>query len=205
MSKDAFWNAMARGYAKRPISNVPAYEQTLDHVCRYLAPEQRALEVGCGTGSTALRLAPHVATYLGTDFASEMIAIAREKLEGENHSGLSFEQRTVTLEGIADRSHDVVLGFNIYHLVDDLAAALAATHRVLTPGGLFITKTPCLARKWYLRPIIGAMQLVGKAPPVLYLSPKGLEAAISTAGFDILETAFYAANTQNRFIVAKKR
>ena len=204
MSNPEFWNRIARKYAKHRISNIPAYEQTLDHVRRHLRTEDEVLEVGGGPGSTAILLAPSVSRYTGTDSAEEMIAIAQEKLIADPIAGLEFMVAKADLESVAAESKDVVLAFNLYHLVPDLDAAISAAHRVLKPGGLFITKTPCLGKMWYLRPLIKVMQLVGKAPPVTFFTNATLENAITGAGFDILETAYYAANTNNRFIVARK-
>ena len=205
MSNPGFWNRIARKYAKHRISNMPAYEQTLEHVRRHLRPQDQVLEVGGGTGSTAILLAPSVSHYTGTDFAEEMIAIAQEKLTADPIAGLEFMVAKADLESVAAESKDVVLGFNLYHLVPDLDAAISAAHRVLKPGGLFITKTPCLGKMWYLRPVIKGMQLIGKAPPVTFFTSTTLEKAITSAGFDILETENYAANSSNRFIVARKR
>ena len=42
------------------------------------------------------------------------------------------------------------------------AATLAMVHELLPEGGLFISKSPCIGGKWYFRPLIRAMQLVGK-------------------------------------------
>jgi ubiquinone/menaquinone biosynthesis C-methylase UbiE len=205
MSNADFWNRIARNYAKHRISNMPAYEQTLEHVRRHLRPQDQVLEVGGGTGSTAILLAPSVSHYTGTDYAEEMIAIAQEKLTADPVAGLEFMVAEADLEAVAAESKDVVLAFNLYHLVPDLNAAIAAANRVLKPGGLLITKTPCLGKMWYLRPVIKAMQLVGKAPQVTFLTNTTLESAFTRAGFDILETEYYAANTNNRFVVARKR
>lgn len=204
MTAAVFWNKLARRYAARPVADIPAYEATLDHVRRYLAPNQNVIEVGCGTGSTALVLAENAARYTGTDFSSEMIAIAREKLAKNPLSSLDFAETGATLDTEADASRDVVLGFNLYHLVPDLDASLSAAHRVLKPGGLFITKTPCIASMWYVRPIIGAMRLVGKTPSVLYLTPEAYDKAIERAGFEIIEASFYGKGKTNRFVVARK-
>ncbi|MBT8413993.1 MAG: class I SAM-dependent methyltransferase [Boseongicola sp.] len=204
MSNVEFWNRAARNYAKRPISNMPAYEQTLDHVRRHLKSDHETLEVGCGTGSTAFLLAPSVGHYSGTDISLEMIKIAQEKLASDPNDFLDFFVSRATLDDVQTASKDVVLGFNLYHLVPDLDAALAAAHRVLKPGGLFIAKTPCIGKMWYLRPLIKALQLVGKAPPVTFFTSEAYDAAIRSAGFDILETAYYAPNTNNRFVVAKR-
>ena len=204
MNDVSFWNKIARSYAKRPISNVPAYEETLAHVRQHLRPDHQVLEVGCGTGSTALLLAPSVASYIGSDLSPEMIAIAQEKYALNPIDGLSFCVARAELDDVEAESLDVVLAFNLYHLVPDLEAALAAAHRVVKPGGLFITKTPCIGKMWYLRPVIKAMQLFGKAPQVTFLTNASYEAAIEKAGFRIIETAYYAAKTNNRFVVARK-
>jgi len=205
MTDTAFWDRAARKYAKSPISNIPAYEQTLAHVRRHLRADQQVLEVGCGTGSTALLLADSVKNYTGTDVSPEMIEIAREKLSVEVVDGLDFKVSNASLEVFKAETMDVVLAFNLYHLVPDIDAAMLAAHRALRPKGLFITKTPCLAKKWYLRPVIKAMQLIGKAPYLNYLSVEAYDSAIQNAGFDILETALYSPSTPNRFVVARKR
>lgn len=204
MNDVSFWNKIARSYAKRPVSNVPAYEETLAHVRQHLRPHHQVLEVGCGTGSTALLLAPSVANYIGSDLSPEMITIAQEKYALNPIDGLSFCVARAELDDVEAESLDVVLAFNLYHLVPDLEAALAAACRVVKPGGLFITKTPCIGKMWYLRPVIKAMQMIGKAPRVTFFTSASYEAAIEKAGFQIIETAYYAAKTNNRFVVARK-
>src|SRR5690606_29493786 len=74
-----FWDRKARGYARQPIADESAYEATLDRVKAHLTPRDRVLEVGCGTGSTALKLAPFAGELLATDGSREMTAIANEK------------------------------------------------------------------------------------------------------------------------------
>jgi ubiquinone/menaquinone biosynthesis C-methylase UbiE len=83
----AFWNGMAQRYADSPMRNPQMWERTLELTRARLAPEALVLELGCGTGSTALRLAPHLGRYTGTDDASGMIGIAREKLAGTPSRG----------------------------------------------------------------------------------------------------------------------
>ena len=50
----AFWNRVARRYAAMPMRNPDAWEETLARVTARLSPTDRVLELGCGTGSTAL-------------------------------------------------------------------------------------------------------------------------------------------------------
>jgi ubiquinone/menaquinone biosynthesis C-methylase UbiE len=121
----AFWNGMARRYADSPVRNPENWEKTLELTRARLAPEAEVLELGCGTGSSALRLAPHLARYTGTDDASGMIGIAREKLAETPVEGLSFETARTGDGSLPEGPFDAVLAFNLLHLVPDLPATLA--------------------------------------------------------------------------------
>lgn len=74
-----FWDRAARKYAARPIAAPAEYERTLDRTRALLKSSDHVLELGCGTGTTALRLADGVERYLATDISPEMIAIANQK------------------------------------------------------------------------------------------------------------------------------
>lgn len=205
MQTDAmFWDRIARNYARRPIRDMSAYEATLDRTRHYLGRGDRALELGCGTGTTALFLAPAVAEYVATDLSAEMIAIGREKAAAEAADNIRFEAAGVTGAG-GNETFDVVLAFNLLHLVGDLPAALAQVRARLHPGGFFVSKTPCFAhRKWLFGPMVAVMRALGKAPPVWFLSPQELERDIAAAGFEIVETGDYPAGSGIRFIAARK-
>ncbi|MEM7753889.1 MAG: class I SAM-dependent methyltransferase [Pseudomonadota bacterium] len=204
MTDAAFWDRIAPRYAKQAISNVGAYEETLARVQTYLGAETIALELGCGTGSTALRLRPGTKHYVATDISPGMIDIANAKTA--EHAGPAPEFRVASVEAAA-YTHDnfnTVLAFNLLHLVSDLDALLATIHDILPENGLFISKTPAIGGKWYLRPLIGAMQLFGKAPYVSYMTVADVDACIAAAGFRIEETGLYPPATPSRFIVARK-
>ena len=74
-----FWDRMAPKYAKSPIKDPLAYSDKLNAVETLLKPTDTVLELGCGTGSTAISLARSVAEYTATDISPAMIGIAEEK------------------------------------------------------------------------------------------------------------------------------
>ena len=139
-----FWDKIARKYAAKPIADMAAYEKTLERTRAYLSKDQSVLEIGCGTGSTAILHAPHVRHITGADIAPEMIAIANEKLAAGGPANADFIAATLDDERFRPESYDVVLAFSFLHLVDDLPAALARIREILKPGGQLITKTPCI-------------------------------------------------------------
>ncbi|MGH1412048.1 MAG: class I SAM-dependent methyltransferase [Pelagimonas sp.] len=204
MKHDQFWDKIARKYASDPISNMPAYEATLARVRALITPEMQVLEVGCGTGTTALKLADAAGHYTGTDISSEMIKIANEKRIDDGVEDLTFDVASATQAG--DGNYDAVLAFNLLHLVPDPEATLAHIHSQLPEGGMFISKTPCLGNKPWFIPLIALMQLIGKAPkPVHSLRPDRLRTMITQAGFDVEEMMFFPKQNISRFIVARKR
>lgn len=188
-TKDArFWDKIARKYARDPIGDMAGYERTLEAVARRLGPEHRVLELGCGTGTTALRLASGVAQYVASDVSAEMIAIAREKADGAVLPQLSFEVASADAAPGPEGHFDVVLAFNLLHLINDRRAALGGAHRLLKPGGLFISKTPLLKEmNPLIRAAIPLMQALGKAPHVAAFDANELEGDLTAAGFTIIE------------------
>lgn len=202
-----FWNRAARKYAADPIADMAGYERTLDEVRRVLKRDGTAYEFGCGTGTTALKLAPSVARYVASDIADEMIAIAREKAEAEGSQNLSFEVGTPDAAPHADASFDAVLGFNILHLIADRAAVYRGALRLLKPGGVFVTKTPCLKdMNFAIRLLVPVMQAFGRAPYVAFLNATELEREIADAGFEIVERGRHGTNKNEPriFLVARK-
>eukprot|EP01034_Spumella_vulgaris_P015479 gene15479-19772_t len=140
--KARFWDRTARQYAADPIVDMAGYETTLQRVLALLPPGQDVLEIGCGTGTTALRLAPFTRSLLATDVSQQMIAIAREKLAARPVPQLSFTVADADAQVFGQSAWDAVLAFNMLHLVGDLDQALAQAVRALRPGGLLISKTP---------------------------------------------------------------
>ncbi len=203
-----FWDRIARKYASRPVDDPSGYERTLEHTRRYLKGDEAVFEFGCGTGTTALKLAPFVGRVVASDISGEMIMIAREKSRIEGRLNASFEVGTPDAVHWTDGTFDAVLGFNVLHLVAAREAALKGIHRILKPGGLFISKTTCFKdMNPIYRIVLPVMQFIGKAPFVAYLSAEELERSIAAAGFEIVERAYHASRGKDArpFLVAKKQ
>ncbi|MEP3278727.1 MAG: class I SAM-dependent methyltransferase [Stappiaceae bacterium] len=204
-----FWDRHAAGYAKSPIKNMEGYTYTLTRTRSYLKATDRALELGAGTGSTALELAPSVAHITATDISPAMIDIGKEKARHQGIDNIDFlaaDSLVSNLEG----PYDVILAHNLLHLVEDLPATLKRVHALLKPGGLFISKTFCKPARigpplyYAMRLALPLMRLFGKAPYVAVMRIAELETAITDEGFTIIETGNYPAKELSRYIVARR-
>lgn len=206
--KTRFWDRIARKYAADPIADMPGYEATLRRVQGLLTAEMNVLEIGCGTGSTALRLAPFTRRLLATDVSAGMIGIAREKLAAEPLPQLAFALADADAPAAGPGDYHAVLAFNLLHLVSDLDGALASAVQALRPGGLLISKTACVAEmnpliRWLAIPV---MQAIGKAPHVLLFDADTLQAAMVRQGLVIEAVERHGTKGKDIrvFIVARK-
>ena len=206
MPNAAFWDRAADKYAASPVKDMASYEKTLERTRAALKPDDAVLEIGCGTGTTALKLAPAVGRLLATDLSQRMVEIARDKAAAEGAGNVRFERMTLDDEKLEPASFDAVLAFNLLHLLDDVPAAVARVAALLKPGGVFVSKTICLAEQSRLWAIpLAVARLFGFAPAVRCLTIAELEAEIVGAGFEIVETGLYPASPPSRFVVARKK
>ena len=205
-----FWGRIAPKYAKSPVRDQQAYEATLARTRTYLGAQDKVLELGSGTGSTALILADAVAEYTATDLSPAMTAIGRSKAADQGVENVRFVAADVFDPILDGETYDVVTGFNLFHLLEDPDAAMQQVHRLLKPGGLFISKTPCPtdgSAPWKMRLMLLAiplMQMLGKAPFVKFQSIAELERSITGAGFKIVEVGNYPVSPPNHYVVARK-
>lgn len=199
-----FWDKRADKYSKSPVKDQENYDRTLDCTRRHLSPSDEVLEVGCGTGTTALLLAPSVKQITASDISSRMIEIAREKASTQKVENVRFDRGTLFDHALTKGSFDVVMAFNFLHLLEDIPGAVHRVKELLRPGGVFISKTICLAeqsRLWSL--LVAVMRPLGFAPYVECLKVAELEDIITGAHFEIIETGLYPPSPPSRFIVAR--
>lgn len=211
ITSEKFWDGMAEKYAATAVPDEAAYDETLARVRSYLGREDRVLELGCGTGTTALKLADGAGQITASDVSGEMVRIGGEKARAAGVENVRFVQGGAAEMAQDGVQYDVVMAFNLLHLLDDLPGTLAHIHAMLPPGGLFISKTFCRPGRgqssWkyrVMRALVPLMQMLGKAPYVAFMPVAELEAAVRAAGFDIIETGNYPERPPRRFIVARK-
>lgn len=204
-SQAAFWDRMAARYARQPIADEAAYQEKLRITRGYLTPDTEVLEIGCGTGGTAILHAPFVRQVRALDISSRMLEIASAKASAAGVGNVRFEQADILHLSEPPASHDVVLGLSILHLLANPDAMIAAVYAMLRPGGVFITSTACVGDTMKALKLIAPLgRALGLLPQLSVMTSPELMAKFTAAGFAI-ERQWLPKRGAALFVVARKR
>ncbi len=199
-----FWDRTAERYSKRPVADEVAYLKKLQVTREYFQPDMEVLEFGCGTGSTAIAHAPYVKHILAIDISSRMIEIAQRKADAKNVDNVTFRRSNIDELSVSDQSLDVVLGLSILHLLENKEEVIAKVHKMLKPGGIFVTSTACIGDMMkFFRVILPIGRFFGLMPLVKVFTRKELEDSLTDSSFDI-DYQWQPGKGKSVFIVAKK-
>jgi len=181
-----FWDKRADKYALRPVADEATYQEKLDITREYFRKDMEVLEIGCGTGTTAIAHAPYVKHIRATDISPRMIEIARDKAEAAGIANVTFEVQDADAPDAPDASLDAVMAHNLLHLLDDREQVIEDVYRKLKPGGVFVTSTACIRDMVLpLRLIVPVGRFLRVFPPVRVFSVADLKASLEKAGFEI--------------------
>lgn len=201
-----FWDGRAESYDDGIRKHDGIYEQTISYTKSFLNSSDSVLDFGCASGEMSLDIAPHVQDAHGIDTSGKMIDLAGQKASDRQIRNTKFSQFDVFEPSLKAQSFSAILAFNIFHLVNDAEATLARLHDLLTPNGLLISQTPCLAgRAWLFKTLIGFAQRVGYAPKIRSFTPTELEGLVSAHRFEIVDSQMWDEANQVQWIVGRKR
>jgi SAM-dependent methyltransferase len=99
---------------------------------------ERVLDAGCGTGHTALALAPLVAEVVGVDLTAAMLDQGRQLAVERGLTNIAFRLGDVEQLPFPDASFDIVTSRYSAHHYPRPSTALREFTRVLRPGGVFL-------------------------------------------------------------------
>jgi len=100
-------------------------------------PLGRLVDIGTGTGRMIELFGPRSTQAIGIDRSSEMLRLARVKLEAAGIAS-SLRQGDMYALPLNDESADSVIIHQVLHYAHSPAAAIAEAARVLAPGGALL-------------------------------------------------------------------
>ena len=133
---------------RKHFVNSDALLQRIDWALEPLAPGQRLLDLGCGSGELLGHAAERLSDegdLVGMDLTAEMVALAKNRGLGSRVSLLEGN----VLDGLPFRpaSFHLLTSLNLIQELPSstLTSLLAEVERVLVPGGQFRAVIPCMA------------------------------------------------------------
>ncbi|GAA2221447.1 27-O-demethylrifamycin SV methyltransferase [Streptomyces amakusaensis] len=137
------------GYWRNDADDASVEEATdtlTDMVAERLAltPGLRVLDIGCGSGKPAVRIAGRWNVHVtGVTISAQQAAVAGARPEvGENAGQASFQEADAMDLPHADARFDRVYAIESFLHMSDRATAVAEAARVLRPGGFLVTANP---------------------------------------------------------------
>ncbi|WP_367155084.1 class I SAM-dependent methyltransferase [Methylomonas sp. HYX-M1] len=118
-------------------SSVHVQGEDLDKLVELVAkrPEASVLDVGCGAGHVALRLAPQVGRVIAYDLSRQMLAEVSAQAQASGLDNLVTQIGSASELPFADATFDIIVTRYSAHHWQHLAAGLREMRRVLKPGG----------------------------------------------------------------------
>lgn len=202
---EKFWDRISKNYDKSSKKGSSKLSRPLLATKPYLNTYDTLLDFGCATGKNSIEFSEYVKNVRGIDISPKMIEIAQKKVKYQNIENVTFTKTDIFDNQLVDNSFNTIISFNVLHLLDNLDLIFSRIHKLLKPGGLFITNTPCLGDK---NNILRGLILVGSKlslmPEVKMLKGSDLETLLIKNNFEIIENRKLIVSDTNNYIVAKK-
>ena len=139
-----FFGTIAERYDSLARRGMPRRDEMLG-VLTGVMPAQAddVLELGCGTGALTVRLSTRYpdSKLLAVDGAEEMIALARERLQGagiQRSTDVRFKVQNFEESVFPHQAYDLIASNMSLHHVEDKTPFYARLHDALKPGGLLV-------------------------------------------------------------------
>jgi len=181
------WGTAPRDWALYlEITFIPLYKKIISKT--NLVAESHVLDIGCGSGLFLRTAGAKGATITGIDVSPELLDIARER----NPHATLLNQDMEHLP-FADKSFDIVTGFNSLPYAEDINKVMAEIKRVLKEDGKLAIGIWGSAEESEALKVLSSIASLLPEPPAgspgpLALSGEGkVEKILEAAGFRILE------------------
>jgi ubiquinone/menaquinone biosynthesis C-methylase UbiE len=167
-----------------------------------LAPGEKVLDVGCGSGATSLEAARYVGPegqVLGVDVSQPMLKLAVRRGFHGNLAQLSFFENDAA-EMKFEPTFDVLISRFGWMFFADPVAAFTNLRTALVPGGrlMFMCWQRLSKNPWFLTPVLAMREVVPADPnepkpdplapgPFAFADAERIRATFTEAGFTDIE------------------
>lgn len=178
MQRSAHWDSVAHA---RPDGSALGrqYHRRIEEIYAHVvAPGQRVVELGCGTGDLLAKVKP--ATGLGVDFATGMLKLARAR-----HPQLEFLAADVhDLHAVSDK-FDVVIASDLVNDLWDVQMVLLEARRLCGTSGRLVLNF--YSHLW--EPVLDGAARLGLSSPKLeqnWFTLEDVSGLLALSGFEVV-------------------
>jgi phosphatidylethanolamine/phosphatidyl-N-methylethanolamine N-methyltransferase len=145
INEKRFWDRFAKYYDSF-IDKIfgRTYKSILENINSDLNSTNNVLEIGTGTGIIPFSIYSKVSSIIATDISAEMIYIANQKLAKSKVRNIDFQIQDSYNLTFPDKSFDVVIASNLFHLLFEPEKPIREIKRVMKDNGIFIAPTLCV-------------------------------------------------------------
>jgi len=199
-----FWEYFAKRYDRQAWTD-EGLERAAERLAGYLEPDDTVLDYACGTGVLSYRIAGHVQRVLAIDASAEMIRLAKQRGAAFETSNVRFTKTTLFDDELGENAFDVLVAYNILHLLEDAGKAVERAADLLKPGGRMITSTPCLGEAGVvMRTLLPLIARMGILSYLRAFRVDRLKEIIHAGGFEIVELDVRQETIPICFVAARK-
>lgn len=187
LAAPAPWDFVAAGYDATTRGFLEKFSRSGLAELRYDAAT-RVIDVACGPGTTALLLAPQVASVTCVDFSPAMLERLGENAAAANATNIDAVEADGQALPFPDAPFD--LGISMFGLMffPDRPRGWSELYRVLAPGGqALVSSWAPMERSTYTQAVVAALRPEGLppsgTPPTGLEDPDVFEAEMRSAGF----------------------
>lgn len=201
---EKFWDRTANIYDQVEKRDEQTYSKIIEKTRKYLKDNDTVLDFGCGTGLVSNEIADNVKMVYAIDISSKMIEIAREKAIRNKIQNIEYVHTTIFDERFSQDSIDVIMVFNIMHLLEDPQKVIQRINELLKAGGIIISATPCMGEKPLLNSLLSIGSKIGITPEIISFKTNELENLFLKGNFELIETDYLKKNSPQYLLIAKK-
>ena len=184
-----------------------------DIVNEFIAEDDKVLEIGCGTGSLAIRCTAKGAEVTGIDLSSKMLAIAHRKLK---KAGLTEKIKLLRMSAMDmdttfdDNSFDAITSTLVFSEMssEEIRYVLNQCHRLLKANGSLLIADEIMPQSPFGKFLLFLFRLPFTIIAYIFTQTTtravaSLDEDLRRAGFNIIKTKSYLLGTMRLFQARK--
>ena len=200
-----FWDKFAN-YYDTFIDKVfrKTYKTILENIDSDINISHSVLEIGTGTGIIPFSIYSKVSSIIAIDISPGMVRVANQKLKKSEIKNVDFQIQDSYNLTFPDKSFDIVIASNLFHLLYEPEKPLKEIIRVMKDNGLFIAPTLCVGENTKSKIIATVIGFISGFKVVNKWSFQDFKSMLTNNGLVIYKAIKIEDKLLTAYIVMKK-